>query len=728
MKAIFFCFFFHKFTDDDSETATEDEEEVRARELRKQEVWLETPHRPIDTDTGSETEVNLSKSCLLNAASLDAISEASSTGSNLSKSQLSDLSCESKPHSTESMEITSVSCKEESKIKPIVVGGNGGQKENLIPPAPDFTDKPENAKIMIKVKIKFDRFDPKESKATVTDLQKAMSLRDMFDGSDTDNVKIIECVANNSNDNNVVIKLENLSAGMSNSKVVDVSVNALPKAAVNNVISPVKPTTCENANSIENSVDPVSQGTPSISKVVAPSVPDNNLNRGIEKTLDTSSEMSNQNNNVKTPENLDSKDSNNVVPQPLMSVPSNNLSPIAESREKLPDKPKGPVNLPLPNPTELKLLSCIPDLLASSPASRASSRKSSLESRPDIYRSLENLDFEFPTAAVEKPKKKKKRDKSVGRRRRKDLSEGSSENSSSSAAPHVVVIAPSPTLEKPQEKLTLDKKKLTVPKEKSPVVVVEQQPTSRTFEDLKRELRERKQRNKEQLQELVPLSKESAALKMSEYFVKQQTAMAIPDKQSDDSAIKQVELDLKQTISNKVEAKDLHKYFNNKPSSPKSSRSNAENRNNGDEIEELFEDFEKSKVKLSQDEIQSLDKDLTQMLRVSASQNYNQSYSPRKKSYNLDDDKEYRQLLKKYEAAVSDLTAKPRTSVTRSPSEILATKILKNVTAKTPTKSVTTVERSKSTVTPKSFPKSSPPASDKFDKSDKNKKDKCVVS
>lgn len=45
---------------DESETATEGEDEIRARELRKQEVCLEVPERPKgrqDTDTGSDTEV-----------------------------------------------------------------------------------------------------------------------------------------------------------------------------------------------------------------------------------------------------------------------------------------------------------------------------------------------------------------------------------------------------------------------------------------------------------------------------------------------------------------------------------------------------------------------------------------------------------------------------------------------------------------------------------------------
>jgi hypothetical protein len=45
---------------DESETATEGEDEIRARELRKQEVHLKVPERPQgrqDTDSGSDTEV-----------------------------------------------------------------------------------------------------------------------------------------------------------------------------------------------------------------------------------------------------------------------------------------------------------------------------------------------------------------------------------------------------------------------------------------------------------------------------------------------------------------------------------------------------------------------------------------------------------------------------------------------------------------------------------------------
>lgn len=43
------------FSDDDSDTATEGEEEIRARELRKQEVRVEPPI--VQTDTGTDTEV-----------------------------------------------------------------------------------------------------------------------------------------------------------------------------------------------------------------------------------------------------------------------------------------------------------------------------------------------------------------------------------------------------------------------------------------------------------------------------------------------------------------------------------------------------------------------------------------------------------------------------------------------------------------------------------------------
>ncbi|KAI4497933.1 hypothetical protein M0802_007049 [Mischocyttarus mexicanus] len=45
--------------EDESSTATEDEDDARARELRKQEVWLPVPPMSSDTDTGSETEVKI---------------------------------------------------------------------------------------------------------------------------------------------------------------------------------------------------------------------------------------------------------------------------------------------------------------------------------------------------------------------------------------------------------------------------------------------------------------------------------------------------------------------------------------------------------------------------------------------------------------------------------------------------------------------------------------------
>ncbi|KAF3423851.1 hypothetical protein E2986_11204 [Frieseomelitta varia] len=59
--------------DDESTTATEDEDDIRARELRKQEVWLKNPTRSSDTDTGSETEVKISQD------SIDSITQESFT-------------------------------------------------------------------------------------------------------------------------------------------------------------------------------------------------------------------------------------------------------------------------------------------------------------------------------------------------------------------------------------------------------------------------------------------------------------------------------------------------------------------------------------------------------------------------------------------------------------------------------------------------------------------------
>ncbi|KYN43906.1 Protein MICAL-3 [Trachymyrmex septentrionalis] len=63
--------------DDESGTATEDEEDVRARELRKQEVWLKVPPRNCDTDTGSETEVVSSEDASTNESVENSATEIS---------------------------------------------------------------------------------------------------------------------------------------------------------------------------------------------------------------------------------------------------------------------------------------------------------------------------------------------------------------------------------------------------------------------------------------------------------------------------------------------------------------------------------------------------------------------------------------------------------------------------------------------------------------------------
>ncbi|XP_012227464.2 uncharacterized protein Mical isoform X2 [Linepithema humile] len=63
--------------DDESGTATEDEEDVRAREIRKQEVWLKVPQCNSDTDTGSETEVASSENASTNKSVEDSATEIS---------------------------------------------------------------------------------------------------------------------------------------------------------------------------------------------------------------------------------------------------------------------------------------------------------------------------------------------------------------------------------------------------------------------------------------------------------------------------------------------------------------------------------------------------------------------------------------------------------------------------------------------------------------------------
>ena len=132
--------------------------------------------------------------------------------------------------------------------------------------------------------------------------------------------------------------------------------------------------------------------------------------------------------------------------------------------------------------------------------------------------------------------------------------------------PLVTVTAPTPTFERSNDNLFCESTKLNVPKDDEPPRPIEQT-TFTSFDHLKEELKQRKAKNKAEVKELRPLSKENAREQMSKYFERSKLENKNSRKSSlviepDNSEVEVVELQVKSTISDKVEQKDLLKYFN----------------------------------------------------------------------------------------------------------------------------------------------------------------------
>lgn len=155
----------------------------------------------------------------------------------------------------------------------------------------------------------------------------------------------------------------------------------------------------------------------------------------------------------------------------------------------------------------------------------------------------------------------------------------------------VIVTAPTPTNEKPFDNSLIESSKLVVPKENCPIKHQESQPeTPTSFDNLIHELRQRKARNKaeaEAKKSLKPLTTETAKLHMSKYFDTKKEKKKFEDKKKvlkrqdstlkniqNDSKVNVVNLKVKSKLSDKVDKKDILKYFSGSSFKIKSSPEN----------------------------------------------------------------------------------------------------------------------------------------------------------
>ncbi|CAL7935281.1 unnamed protein product [Xylocopa violacea] len=208
-----------------------------------------------------------------------------------------------------------------------------------------------------------------------------------------------------------------------------------------------------------------------------------------------------------------------------------------------------------------KLKEKLPDLITSSPSR---SKESSPSSTSEIYKSTETLCDELLLSDVQ--------DKLTADESETYYSDGTQKYKKSrdklklsltdiKRVPIVTITSPSPTNEKSYEETSIETVKLTIPKE------VRNQPDqsdgNSSFDKLKRDLRQRKARNRISIGELRPLSTENARRKINKYFTNEKKEKTIDQSAQDpkSSDVKVVKLDVKPKLSTKVEAKDLMKYF-----------------------------------------------------------------------------------------------------------------------------------------------------------------------
>lgn len=151
--------------------------------------------------------------------------------------------------------------------------------------------------------------------------------------------------------------------------------------------------------------------------------------------------------------------------------------------------------------------------------------------------------------------------------------------SEDTTCPIVTVTSPSPTSETPLEKLCADSTKLTIPTEVIKRPKSEHKNTP--FDNLKYDLKQRRIKHATKLPELRPLSVENAQFQMNKYFQGNINSNTKFDKKTTEKTVHNENitdmndqmLDIKPKLSDKVDTKNLMKYF-------QLTKNNSNNHNN----------------------------------------------------------------------------------------------------------------------------------------------------
>lgn len=554
--------------DDESTTATEDEDDIRARELRKQEVWLKNPTRSSDTDSGSETEVKISQDSVDNIIQESLILPV----------QISNLMSPQELYVNDSDVDQDIGAEDMQKSPDKILMIDDDTLVGNIDQGVTNDVKFGNEEDTYRDKACGSLIPFSDSSNLTLDNRESNILN-------SDSFSILSNpVQNNSNNINrdnideSISEYESLvdESGLPNQKIQKESLSKNNQVSTFNDI--ISNTSNNNIISLNESLDKVNNIDNELTEIIIHNETNDKVMPGLDITL------SETNNKTKLQTAFAGIMLPDAIPFSQASY-DNTIRPNTEEIVSFKEK--------------------LPDLITSSPNC---SRESSPSSLSEIYKSTGTLYDETLISDKMTAEETEIYDSDSTRNYRESTNDDKLKLLVRKRIPIVTVTSPSPTNEKSLEE-AFETAKLTVPKE-IPCNQTIQSDGNSSFDKLKRDLKQRKARNKIPVGELRPLSTENAREKMNIYFTneknpkpKKDQNVVFPRKETSPN-VKVIELDVKPKLSNKVETKDIMKYFQKaKPEFSEKSNYKLENQSNGSsEIDKEFEE-----IKQRNEEIFSID-------------------------------------------------------------------------------------------------------------------------
>lgn len=554
--------------DDESTTATEDEDDIRARELRKQEVWLKNPTRSSDTDSGSETEVKISQDSVDNIIQESLILPV----------QISNLMSPQEVYVNDSDVDQDIGAEDMQKSPDKILMIDDDTLVGNIDQGVTNDVKFGNEEDTYRDKACGSLIPFSDSSNLTLDNRESNILN-------SDSFSILSNpVQNNSNNINrdnideSISEYESLvdESGLPNQKIQKESLSKNNQVSTFNDI--ISNTSNNNIISLNESLDKVNNIDNELTEIIIHNETNDKVMPGLDITL------SETNNKTKLQTAFAGIMLPDAIPFSQASY-DNTIRPNTEEIVSFKEK--------------------LPDLITSSPNC---SRESSPSSLSEIYKSTGTLYDETLISDKMTAEETEIYDSDSTRNYRESTNDDKLKLLVRKRIPIVTVTSPSPTNEKSLEE-AFETAKLTVPKE-IPCNQTIQSDGNSSFDKLKRDLKQRKARNKIPVGELRPLSTENAREKMNIYFTneknpkpKKDQNVVFPRKETSPN-VKVIELDVKPKLSNKVETKDIMKYFQKaKPEFSEKSNYKLENQSNGSsEIDKEFEE-----IKQRNEEIFSID-------------------------------------------------------------------------------------------------------------------------